>query len=258
MSTLTIGSKGSLVRSLQLWLCNFEVILVDGEYGPTTARVVKKAQATALERGLSIGAKQPDGKVGPSTFGAFLQMGWGPPKFEPTVYPVPPEDLTPLTQADKNRIFGRPGTAPEKPVPGGPIELDATFRKSIVSVEVKQLRGVEGAANGKVFWHALVAAQLISFFQEIEEAGFRDRILSCAGTWVPRFVRGSVSSFSSHAYGTAIDLNAPQNWLGAVPARPSDKGCLYELVGIAAKHGFYWGGWFSRKDGMHFEIAKVL
>ena len=65
MSTLTIGSKGSLVRSLQLWLCNFEVVLVDGEYGPTTARVVKKAQAAALERGLSIGAKQPDGKVEP-------------------------------------------------------------------------------------------------------------------------------------------------------------------------------------------------
>ncbi len=258
MSTLTIGSKGALVRSLQLWLCNFEPILVDGEFGPTTARVVKLAQAAAQERGLLIGSKQPDGKVGPSTFGAFLQMGWGPPKFEPTMYPVPPEGLTRLTQADKNRIFGRPGTPPENPTSGGPIELDPNFRRNIVSVEVKQLRGIEGAASGKVFWHAAAAAQLISFFQEVEQAGFLDRILSCAGTWNPRFVRGSTTEFSSHAYGTAIDINAPQNWLGAVPARPGEKGCVFELVGIAARHGFYWGGWFSRKDGMHFEVATVL
>jgi hypothetical protein len=258
MSTLTIGSKGALVRSLQLWLSNFEPLVVDGEFGPTTARVVKVAQAAAQERGLLIGSRQPDGKVGPSTFGAFLQMGWGPPNFEPTMYPVPPEGLTRLTQSEKNRLFGRPGAAQENPTPGGPIDIEPTFRGNIVSVEVKQLRGVEGAASGKVFWHALAAAQLISFFQEVEEAGFLDRILSCAGTWVPRFTRGSTSELSSHAYGIAIDLNAQQNWLGAVPARPGEKGCLFELVGIAARHGFYWGGWFSRKDGMHFEVAKLL
>jgi hypothetical protein len=30
------------------------------------------------------------------------------------------------------------------------------------------------------------------------------------------------------------------------------------LVGIANDNGFYWGGHFTRLDGMHFEIAKLL
>jgi len=36
------------------------------------------------------------------------------------------------------------------------------------------------------------------------------------------------------------------------------KGCVRELVPIAHENGFYWGGHFSRLDGMHFEIAKIL
>jgi len=28
-------------------------------------------------------------------------------------------------------------------------------------------------------------------------------------------------------------------------------------VPIAHDHGFYWGGHFSRSDGMHFEVAKL-
>jgi hypothetical protein len=36
------------------------------------------------------------------------------------------------------------------------------------------------------------------------------------------------------------------------------KGSVRELVQIANNNGFYWGGHFSRKDGMHFEIAKVV
>jgi hypothetical protein len=32
-----------------------------------------------------------------------------------------------------------------------------------------------------------------------------------------------------------------------------------ELVPIANKHGFYWGGHYSKRaDGMHFEAAKVV
>jgi hypothetical protein len=31
----------------------------------------------------------------------------------------------------------------------------------------------------------------------------------------------------------------------------------FELVPIAHRHGFYWGGHFSQRDGMHFEVAQV-
>jgi hypothetical protein len=47
--------------------------------------------------------------------------------------------------------------------------------------------------------------------------------------------------------------------LGKRPALVSEKGSVRELVPIANKYGFYWGGHFnSRPDGMHFEAAKIL
>jgi hypothetical protein len=75
-----------------------------------------------------------------------------------------------------------------------------------------------------------------------------------------RFIRCSNSSLSNHAFGTAFDINADENQLGSQPALPSEPGCVFELVPIAHKFGFYWGGHFTppRRDGMHFEIAKIL
>jgi hypothetical protein len=32
---------------------------------------------------------------------------------------------------------------------------------------------------------------------------------------------------------------------------------LHELVPIAHKWGFWWGGHFTTPDGMHFEVAVV-
>ena len=42
------------------------------------------------------------------------------------------------------------------------------------------------------------------------------------------------------------------------PALLGEKGCVRELVPIAHDHGFYWGGHFTRQDGMHFEVARVF
>lgn len=48
------------------------------------------------------------------------------------------------------------------------------------------------------------------------------------------------------------------NPLGARPALVGQKGSVRELVPIANKWGFYWGGHYSgRKDGMHFEVAVL-
>jgi hypothetical protein len=35
-------------------------------------------------------------------------------------------------------------------------------------------------------------------------------------------------------------------------------GCLLDLVPAANKFGFYWGDHFTRRDGMHFEVAKLV
>ena len=59
-------------------------------------------------------------------------------------------------------------------------------------------------------------------------------------------------------WSTAFDINYAWNRLGALPALRGEKGSVRELVAIAHQHGFYWGGHFSRRDGMHFEVARVL
>ena len=78
------------------------------------------------------------------------------------------------------------------------------------------------------------------------------------GSYVPRLIRGSKTELSSHAFGIAFDINMQWNMLSTEPALLGHKGSVRELVAIAHDHGFYWGGHFSRKDGMHFELAKKL
>lgn len=69
-----------------------------------------------------------------------------------------------------------------------------------------------------------------------------------------RRVRGSSTTWSNHAWGLAIDLDAPENPMttstSASHEMPSDAGA------IARRWGFRWGGeWRPRRDYMHFELA---
>ncbi len=90
------------------------------------------------------------------------------------------------------------------------------------------------------------------------KVGLMDRVLAWGGSYAPRFIRGSTSVLSNHAFGSAFDINVANNPLGAEPAYPTQKGCVFDLVPLAHEHGFYWGGHFaSRRDGMHFEIAEI-
>jgi hypothetical protein len=76
------------------------------------------------------------------------------------------------------------------------------------------------------------------------------------GAFVLRFIRGRTSTLSNHAYGSAFDINADETPLGARPRLVGQRGATRELVPLANKWGFYWGGHFgSRPDGMHFEVA---
>jgi hypothetical protein len=61
----------------------------------------------------------------------------------------------------------------------------------------------------------------------------------------------------SNSWGTAFDINAKWNYLGARPALVGERGCVRELVEIANAQGWFWGGHYpDRKDGMHFELVQ--
>ena len=55
---------------------------------------------------------------------------------------------------------------------------------------------------------------------------------------------------SNHAYGAAVDINAPENPYGAAPTMDP------RIVRIFEAHGFLWGGDFLIPDGMHFEYGS--
>jgi len=75
-----------------------------------------------------------------------------------------------------------------------------------------------------------------------------------------RDVRGVKGKLSNHSSGTAIDLNAIKHPLGKVGTFEALK--VPMLKALAKKYGLIWGGDWTRKDEMHFEIgispAKVV
>ena len=68
-----------------------------------------------------------------------------------------------------------------------------------------------------------------------------------------RNVRGVPGKLSNHSSGTAVDLNATQHPLGKVGTFPPEK--VPMIRALAKKYGLTWGGDWTRKDEMHFEIA---
>lgn len=135
-------------------------------------------------------------------------------------------------------------------------------RKNIVTVHVPALKGVDIGGNrkfdGNVRWYKGGIYQLKSAFAEVEAKGLKSKILTYAGSFYPRLIRGASYTPSEHTFGTAFDINVAWNGLNRTPAPKGTKGSVYELVPIFEKWGFRWGGNFRRKDGMHFELARLI
>lgn len=208
-----------------------------------------------------------DGKVGNETLGKALLLGFsvvGDPEDEEESGPNFPgkPDFPPLVGLqERQRVFGR-FRFRHRPLPDNRenIELlDNWEAQNIVGVEIPQLAGIEGApASRKPRFHRKAAGQFQALWKGWEDEGVLDLVLSWHGTFMPRFVRGSTTSLSNHAFGSAFDINVPFNRLGARPALVGQRGSVRRLVKTAHRHGFYWGGHFTRMDGMHFEVARVL
>ena len=68
-----------------------------------------------------------------------------------------------------------------------------------------------------------------------------------------RDVRNVPGKLSNHASGTAIDLNAKIHPLGKAGTFPAEK--VPMILALCRKYGLNWGGTWTRKDEMHFEIG---
>lgn len=257
LKLIKINSKGELVKSWQFFLIGQG--LYQGETtGIFDADTKEATMAFQQKHGL-----QADGVVGNKSFGAAMQLGFSgivDDRTDKSGEDFPPKpSFSPLTSNDaRAALFGKFSFV-SKPVPGNPenILIKGDWEsKNIVMVSIPQLKNIKG--SDKVQFHRLAANQLIGLWKDWEDAQLLNLVLTWAGSFVPRFIRGSRTTLSNHSFGTAFDINVPWNPLGAVPALVGQKGSVRELVKIANDNGFYWGGHFTRLDGMHFEVAKLL
>lgn len=254
LKLIEINSTGTLVKAWQFFLTGqgFYKNKVDGKFGPDT-----KQASIDFQKKYKL---QPDGVVGNKTYGVAMQLGFGgveDKRKDKSGADWPPKpDFNPLaSNAARKKLFGT-FTYEPKPVPGNPENIRITnnwVSANIITVTIPQLKKIN-----KMQFHKLAAPQLIQLWKDWEAANLLHLVLSYEGSYMARFVRGSASVLSNHSFGTAFDINYAWNKLGAVPALAGQKGSVRELVPIANENGFYWGGHFSRLDGMHFEIARLF
>lgn len=259
MQILRRGSEGDEVRSWQHFLLGQSLMqdTVDGIFGPATEGGTRTFQA---HKALEI-----DGAVGPLTYAAALQDGFDPGFADPqggtagADWPPRPVFGPLISNKDRQDVFG--AFRYERITPGqdGIRILDDWEAQNIVPVDVPQLAHVEGAPkSGRIRVHRKVTEQVGALFAALEKEGLLALIRTWEGSFVPRYVRGSSTTLSNHAWGTAFDINAQWNQRGTLPALRGRVGSVRELVPIANHYGFFWGGHFSYRDGMHFEVALVL
>jgi peptidoglycan hydrolase-like protein with peptidoglycan-binding domain len=251
--TLKKGSNSESVGDWQAFLRgqNLYFGAVDNDFGAGTEKATIAFQTKY--------ALTPDGEVGKKTCEKAVLLGFHiEVSASPSLTAKP--KFPPLTgNASRERLFGKfeYHASPTADNPERIVITDDWAKKNIVKVSLPALSKATGGKYTSMYWHKSADEQLVKFFEELEKQNLHTKILSFAGSYVPRFIRGSRSQLSNHSWGTAFDINVPYNGLNKTPAQIGQKGCVRELVPIAHEFGFYWGGNFSRPDGMHFEIAVV-
>jgi D-alanyl-D-alanine carboxypeptidase len=170
------------------------------------------------------------------------------PGFEPPVSESHPSNLRPqsyITTAERDARFG-PLEWYASPSPTNPERIVITNdfpSQNLVKRAYPQLPG-----SPTIAIHRSAAEPLAEVLRDLKSRSMLHLIRSFDGSYNPRLVRGSQTSLSAHAYGTALDVNAGENPLGYGPTPDQE-----ELAGVFEAHGWYWGDRFSRRDPMHFE-----
>jgi hypothetical protein len=107
-----------------------------------------------------------------------------------------------------------------------------------------------GVIPKRIYCNKDMVAPLTAAFKALIATGCVTELKTWDGCFNIRKKRG-LASMSLHSWGLAIDVNAFENGLGQTPK-------LSKLfVSCFTNNGFNWGGTWTRKDGMHMELAKI-
>lgn len=124
-----------------------------------------------------------------------------------------------------------------------------------------------GVIPKRIYCNKDIIAPLTLAFRNLISRGYVKELKTWDGCYNFRPMRGSESLYetammsghkdlaitylSVHSWGCAVDVNAFENQLYQVPKlSPGFVKCFMDA-------GFDWGGTWKRKDGMHFQLAKL-
>lgn len=261
---LQILRQGSIGPDVERWqnflrgLNQNSTVIVNGTFDSAT---LSETKAFQTKKGLVA-----DGVVGQKTMSVALQFGY-PLMNDPTLdingpnWPQKPPSSN-LNPVDREKLFGKFSyvASPTYSNPEGITITGDWIKKSITSVSVPHLSGIAGfPKSNSITIHNAISQQFLKLIDDWRNSGLLYLIMTWGGSWAPRFIRGSRTALSNHAWATAFDINVQWNQLGVQPALRGETGSVRELVEIAYDNGFYWGGWFpNRLDGMHFEAYKII
>jgi hypothetical protein len=117
----------------------------------------------------------------------------------------------------------------------------------------------DGKPIKSIMFHRKAAPALAAALNAIWEHCGRDQrkidaisVSKYSGAYNPRFIRGSTTKWSNHAFGAAIDFDAEHNGFN------TGHGIMPQAVVDAFKaQGALWGGDYrGRTDPMHFEFCS--
>lgn len=107
-----------------------------------------------------------------------------------------------------------------------------------------------GVIPKRIYCNKDLVGPLSKAFKNLIDTGHVKELKTWDGCFNIRKMRG-LKSMSLHSWGIAVDVNAFENGLGANPKlSPGFVKCFTDA-------GFHWGGTWTRKDGMHFQLAKI-
>jgi len=107
-----------------------------------------------------------------------------------------------------------------------------------------------GVIPKRIYCNKDIVGPLSNAFKKLIDTNCVDELKTWDGCFNIRKKRG-LSSMSLHSWGLAVDVNAFENGLGQNPKLSK------EFVECFTSSGFDWGGIWKRKDGMHFQLAKI-
>jgi hypothetical protein len=131
------------------------------------------------------------------------------------------------------------------------------FELWIVEDEIRQaFNHVRFSALGtigfpkKIFINKDFKPVLKQALQNLIDRGFSTELKTWDGVFIIRTKRG-LNSLSLHSFALAVDVNASENQLHQTPKLSAG------FVKCFTDAGCDWGGTWTRKDGMHFQVSKI-